>query len=110
MKVMWYHVYRGRPFVCHDVEPDPVAQRIAEFERDLDDESEREVYARRVKIERIPNRRSKSRRSYGHMFGDVQKLKYLHQRYTNYQRSLNWVGTYVHRNLRSMCGRRQRGL
>ena len=36
---------------------------------------------------------SKSRKFYGHMFDDVLKLKYLHQRYTNYLRWLKWKGT-----------------
>jgi MoxR-like ATPase len=33
---------------------------------------------------------SKARKFYGHMFDDVLTLKYLHQRYTNYLRWLEW--------------------
>jgi hypothetical protein len=71
---------------------DPVAQFSAEFDRGLDGVSERDVNARLVKIERVLNQWSKSRKFYGHMFDDVLKLKYLHQRYTNYLRWLKWKG------------------
>jgi MoxR-like ATPase len=72
---------------------DPVAQLSAEFDRGLDGVSEREVNARLVKIERVLSQWSKSRKFYGPMFDDVLKLKYLHQRYTNYLRWLKWKGT-----------------
>jgi hypothetical protein len=71
---------------------DPVAQLSAEFARGLDGLSERDVNARLVKIERLLGQWSKSRKFYGHMFDDVLKLKYLHQRYTNYLRWLKWKG------------------
>jgi MoxR-like ATPase len=71
---------------------DPVAQLTAELDRGLDGVSEREVSARLVKIERVLSQWSKSRKFYGHMFDDVLKLKYLHQRYTNYLRWLKWKG------------------
>jgi hypothetical protein len=71
---------------------DPVGRLTAEFDRGLDGVSEREVTARLVKIERILGQWSKSRKFYGHMFDDVLKLKYLHQRYVNYQRWLKWKG------------------
>jgi hypothetical protein len=32
----------------------------------------------------------KGRKLYGNMFDDVLKLKYLHQRYSNYLRWLTW--------------------
>ena len=35
---------------------------------------------------------SKGRKLYGHMYDDIVKLKYLHQRYTNYLRWLRWKG------------------
>ncbi len=69
---------------------DPVAQLSAEFDRGLDGLSQREVKVRLVKIERVLSEWSKSRKFYGHMFDDVLKLKYLHQRYTNYLRWLEW--------------------
>ncbi len=71
---------------------DPVAQLTAEFNRGLDGVSERDAKARQVKIERVLAEWSKSRKFYGHMFDDVLKLKYLHQRYTNYLRWLEWKG------------------
>jgi MoxR-like ATPase len=71
---------------------DPVAQVTAEFDRGLDGVSQREVSARLVKIERVLSEWAKSRKFYGHMFDDVLKLKYLHQRYTNYLRWLKWKG------------------
>jgi hypothetical protein len=71
---------------------DAVAQFSAEFDRGLDGVSERDVTARLVKIERVLSQWSKSRKFYGHMFDDVLKLKYLHQRYTNYLRWLKWKG------------------
>ena len=69
---------------------DPVAELTAEFEQGLDGVSLREVRARLTKIERVLKEWSRSRKFYGHMFDDVLKLKYLHQRYTNYQRWLEW--------------------
>jgi MoxR-like ATPase len=69
---------------------DPVGDLSAEFEKGLDGITQREVKARLVKIERVLNQWSKSRKFYGHMFDDVLKLKYLHQRYTNYLRWLEW--------------------
>ncbi|HZZ79332.1 MAG TPA: AAA family ATPase [Gemmataceae bacterium] len=71
---------------------DPVTQLTAEFENGLDGVPEKEVRARLVKIERVLGQWSKSRKFYGHMFDDVLKLKYLHQRYTNYLRWLKWKG------------------
>jgi MoxR-like ATPase len=71
---------------------DPVADLSAEFDRGLDGVSAREVKARLVKIERVLGQWSKSRKFYGHMFDDVLTLKYLHQRYTNYLRWLEWKG------------------
>ncbi len=71
---------------------DPVAQLTAEFDHGLEGVSQREVKARLVKIERVLSQWSKSRKFYGHMFDDVLKLKYLHQRYTNYLRWLEWKG------------------
>ncbi len=71
---------------------DPVAGLATEFDRGLDGLSQQEVRARLVKIESVLNQWSKSRKFYGHMFDDVLKLKYLHQRYTNYLRWLKWKG------------------
>lgn len=69
---------------------DPVAALSAEFEKGLDGVTEKQVKAQLVTIERVLNDWSKGRKFYGHMFDDVLKLKYLHQRYTNYLRWLEW--------------------
>ena len=46
--------------------------------------------ARLVKIERTLAEWAKGRKLYGNLFDDVLKLKYLHQRYTNYLRWLKY--------------------
>lgn len=67
---------------------DAVADLEAEFAQGLDGLSENETRQRLVKIERLLGEWSKGRKLYGNMFDDILKLKYLHQRYTNY---LRWV-------------------
>jgi MoxR-like ATPase len=69
---------------------DPVAEFAAEFNRGLDGLSESEARSRLVKIERLITEWSKGRKLYGHIYDDLLKLKYLHQRYTNY---LRWLKT-----------------
>jgi MoxR-like ATPase len=69
---------------------DIVAQMEAEFARGLEGVSEQEARARLVKIERTLTDWSKGRKLYGHLFDDILKLKYLHQRYTNYLKWLQW--------------------
>jgi MoxR-like ATPase len=67
---------------------DPVGELAAQFEAGLDGLSERDVLARLNKIERHVSEQIKGRKLYGHLYDDLLKLKYLHQRYTNY---LVWV-------------------
>lgn len=69
---------------------DPVGNLGLEFDKGLDGLSRNEVRSRLVKIERLLHQWGKSRKFYGHMFDDVLKLKYLHQRYSNYFRWLEW--------------------
>jgi MoxR-like ATPase len=69
---------------------DPVAALAEEFRRGLDGLSEGETRGRLAKIERLINEWAKGRKLYGHLYDDLLKLKYLHQRYTNY---LRWVKT-----------------
>jgi MoxR-like ATPase len=71
---------------------DPVAEMTAEFAGGLDGLNEKQVRGRLVNIEKVIAGWSKSRKFYGHQFDDVLKLKYLHQRYTNYLRWLEWNG------------------
>jgi MoxR-like ATPase len=67
---------------------DPVADIDVDFSRGLEGVSEKDVRAQLVKIERVLNEWSRGRKFYGHMYDDVLKLKYFHQRYTNY---LRWL-------------------
>jgi MoxR-like ATPase len=69
---------------------DPVAELAAEFRRGLEGVSETETRSRLVRIERLITECSKGRKLYGHLYDDLLKLKYLHQRYTNY---LRWLKT-----------------
>ncbi|MEQ1826096.1 MAG: AAA family ATPase [Pirellula sp.] len=69
---------------------DPVLKLSVDFEKGLDGLDQREVRKRLVEIERLMKTWSGSRKFYGHMYDDVLKLKYLHQRYTNYLRWLKW--------------------
>jgi MoxR-like ATPase len=71
---------------------DPVRKLSDQFGAGLDGLDERQVRARLTEIERVLKRWSASRKFYGHMYDDVLKLKYLHQRYTNYLRWLTWKG------------------
>lgn len=67
---------------------DPVGEMSAEFAKGLDGVSERETRSRLSKIEKLVDERVKGRKLYGHLYDDFLKLKYLHQRYTNY---LHWL-------------------
>ncbi|QIF03545.1 MoxR family ATPase [Roseimicrobium sp. ORNL1] len=69
---------------------DTVASLDEEFRRGLDGLSESEITSRLTRIERHINELAKARKLYGHLYEDLLKLKYLHQRYTNYRR---WLRT-----------------
>lgn len=69
---------------------DPVATLSAEFNAGLDGLSAQEVRTRLQRIERVIGEWGNGRKLYGHLYDDLLKLKYLHQRYTNY---LRWVET-----------------
>jgi MoxR-like ATPase len=69
---------------------DAVAALEAEFGRGLDGVPEAETRVRLAKIERLIGEWAKGRKLYGHLYDDLLKLKYLHQRYTNY---LRWLKT-----------------
>lgn len=71
---------------------DPVAELSRAFERGLEGATARQAEAELVKIERLLEAYQKNRKLHGPMFDDVLKLKYLHQRYTNYLRWLKWKG------------------
>jgi MoxR-like ATPase len=67
---------------------DPVGEFSTEFAKGLNNLSEGETRSRLSKIERLIAERVKGRKLYGHLYDDLLKLKYLHQRYTNY---LHWL-------------------
>jgi len=69
---------------------DPLTELEQVFERGLEGVSEDEVLENMIKIERILGEWSKGRKFYGHMYDDILKMKYLHQRYSNYLRWLQW--------------------
>ena len=69
---------------------DPVAQCSDTFGLGLDGVTEKEVRKRLAHIERLFKKMAKGKKFYGHMFDDLLKLKYYHQRYTNYLRWLKW--------------------
>jgi MoxR-like ATPase len=68
---------------------DPVGVLSVEFEEGLDGLAERDVRARLARIEKLIAERVEGRKLYGPIYDDLLKLKYLHQRYTNY---LHWLG------------------
>jgi MoxR-like ATPase len=69
---------------------DPVGELGSQFDEGLEGLTPREVRARLLRIERTLSGWSQSRKMYAHMFDDILKLKYLHQRYTNFLRWLEW--------------------
>lgn len=69
---------------------DEVGKLQAEFEKGLEGVTEAEARARLVKIERLIGQWSGGRKLYGHIYDDLLKLKYLHQRYSNYLRWLKY--------------------
>jgi MoxR-like ATPase len=69
---------------------DPVGRLSQDFARGLDGVPESETRKRLAAIERLVGELAKGRKLYGPLHDDLQKLKYLHQRYTNY---LHWLRT-----------------
>ena len=67
---------------------DPVGAMAKEFALGLDGVNERTTLSRLTRIEKLIAEQVKGRKLYGHLYDDLLKLKYLHQRYTNY---LQWL-------------------
>lgn len=67
---------------------DEVREISAEFDLGLDGITAGETKKRIERIERLLMQFASGKKLYGHIFDDVLKLKYLHQRYTNY---LSWL-------------------
>lgn len=91
-RVSWLrHLFdlSGAEFLRLNLEhDDPVGEMAALFAQGLDGVSERETRARLVRIEKLIASQTKGKKLYGHLYDDLLKLKYLHQRYTNY---LAWL-------------------
>ena len=71
---------------------DPVATIDETFERGLDGVPEAEVRKQMSAIETQLAALAKATKLYAHVQNDVLKLKYYHQRYSNYLRWLTWCG------------------
>lgn len=71
---------------------DPLTAMDAEFGRGLDGLPEAEVRRRMTAIESHLTGLAKGTKLYAHVQNDVLKLKYYHQRYSNYLRWLTWKG------------------
>ncbi len=69
---------------------DPVKEIGVEFAKGLEGVPEKDVRRQLTAIERTLREWSGSRKIYGQMFDDILKLKYFHQRYSNYLRWLKW--------------------
>lgn len=69
---------------------DPVAAIDDEFDRGLDGVPEADVRRQLNQIETHLARLAKGTKLYAHVHADVLKLKYYHQRYSNYLRWLTW--------------------
>lgn len=63
---------------------DAVGELAQQFALGLDGVSERDTRARLARIEKLIGQLVRGRKLYGHLYDDLLKLKYLHQRYTNY--------------------------
>lgn len=70
---------------------DPVGDLEMEFSRGLEGLGESDTRSRLVKIERLVDQRVKGRKLYGPNYDELLKLKYMHQRYTNY---LHWLRSH----------------
>ena len=69
---------------------DSVGELQALFEQGREGVTEKQGKKELMKIEKLLKKWSAGRKLYGHMFDDILKLKYLHQRYTNYLKWLRW--------------------
>jgi MoxR-like ATPase len=69
---------------------DPLEPIETAFAKGLDGLSEKDTRKVLTQIEHLIADWAKGRKLYGNVFDDVLKLKYLHQRYTNYLRWVTW--------------------
>ncbi len=75
---------------AEDLWPEVQAALAASFDRGLEGVTAKQAEAELVKIERLMETYQKNRKLHGPMFDDVLKLKYLHQRYTNFLKYMEW--------------------
>jgi MoxR-like ATPase len=71
---------------------DPVAEIDEAFDRGLDGVPDTDVRKQLNNIETHLAKLAKTTKLYAHVHADVLKLKYYHQRYSNYLRWLTWQG------------------
>jgi len=71
---------------------DPIVEIDEAFDRGLEGVPEEEVRSRMNAIETHLAQLAKATKLYAHVQNDVLKLKYYHQRYSNYLRWLTWCG------------------
>lgn len=71
-------------------EEDPIDEFDKQFNKGLENVSIKEIDKRLLGIEKQLNRWAQEKKLYGYRHDDILKLKYLHQRYTNYRRWLKW--------------------
>ncbi|MBN1185555.1 MAG: AAA family ATPase [Bacteroidales bacterium] len=69
---------------------DPMDAFDEEFRKGLENLPLKEVDKRLLEIEKQLNKWAEEKKLYGYRHDDILKLKYLHQRYTNYRRWLQW--------------------
>ncbi len=78
-------------FASQDLDrDDPVDVFEEEFQKGLDNVSLNDVDKRLLQIEKQLQKWSEEKKLYGYRADDILKLKYLHQRYGNYKRWLQW--------------------
>ena len=70
--------------------PEFLAELDGELDAGLEGVSEADTRKRLLKVERAIGELTRGGKLYGHLYDDLLKLKYLHQRYTNY---LRWLKT-----------------
>jgi MoxR-like ATPase len=69
---------------------DPITEIDEAFDRGLEGVGEAEVRKQMTRIEGHLAQLAKATKLYAHVQNDVLKLKYYHQRYSNYLRWLTW--------------------
>lgn len=69
---------------------DPMDAFDEKFKQGLENVSIKEIDKRLLDIEKQLHKWSQEKKLYGYRHDDILKLKYLHQRYTNYRRWLQW--------------------